>query len=65
MAINVGGGFVYLTHGAYYSAFGDVRMDGTMFDTVDGTVQTDVWFTGPAYADEDLLLDAITMSQIP
>lgn len=40
-------------------------MDGTMFDTVEGTVQPRVWFTGPAYADEDLMFDAWTQRRWP
>jgi len=39
-----------------FDAWGDKHVIGTMFDTVEGAVQTDVYFTGPSWMDDDTLI---------
>ena len=47
--VDIGQGFIFAYNNVHVDAYGQRRVDGTMFDTVMGWVEPKIWFTGPEW----------------
>lgn len=62
--IDLPSGFVFVIERGGHDAGGNTRVDGTMFDTARGVVETGVWFTGPSYMEPATVARVVATAMI-